>query len=249
MRFLINFSYDGSNYSGYQSQPNLDTIQERLENAVKIVNNGIQKSIHASGRTDKGVHAYDQWAHVDLDISITPHKLKRALNSNLPDDIHIIRTYLVDDHFHARYSVKSKIYEYHINLGEYIPMERNYVFQYNYHLDIDGMKDAISVFVGEHDFRSFVTDGKTKENCVRTIYSADIFKSSKDHLVIRFHGNGFLRYQVRNMVGILIQVGEKKLSTEDVEKILLLKDRSKYGKTAPAEGLYLTKVLYDHEFE
>lgn len=249
MRYLINFSYDGTNYSGYQIQPNLDTIQERLETAIRVVNNGIRRAVHSSGRTDKGVHAYDQWAHVDLDISITPHKLKRALNSNLPDDIHVIKVYLVEDSFHARYHVKSKIYEYHINLGEYLPMERNYVFQYNYDLDIDKMREAIKVFVGEHDFRSFVTDSKEKQNCIRIIYSADIYESNNNHFVVRFHGNGFLRYQIRNMVGILIQVGERKLSTEDVEKILLSKDRSKYGKTAPARGLYLTKVLYDREFE
>lgn len=244
MRYLINFSYDGSNYSGYQIQPNLDTIQERLEKAVCIVNNGIKRSVHSSGRTDKGVHALDQWAHVDLDISITPHKLKRALNSNLPDDIHVINTYEVADNFHARYNVKSKIYEYHINLGEYIPMERNYVFQYNYHLNILKMREALKLFVGEHDFRAFVTDNKEKENCVRIIYSAEIVEDG-DHCIIKFHGNGFLRYQVRNMVGILIRVGEEKVSCEEVEKILLSKDRSKYGKTAPSQGLYLVKVNYN----
>lgn len=244
MRYLINFSYDGSNYSGYQIQPNLDTIQERLEKAVCIVNNGIKRSVHSSGRTDKGVHALDQWAHVDLDISITPHKLKRALNSNLPDDIHVINTYEVAENFHARYNVKSKIYEYHINLGEYIPMERNYVFQYNYHLNISKMREALKLFVGEHDFRAFVTDNKEKEICVRTIYSAEIIEDG-DHCIIRFHGNGFLRYQVRNMVGILIRVGEEKVSCEEVEKILLSRDRSKYGKTAPSQGLYLVKVNYN----
>lgn len=244
MRYLINFSYDGSNYSGYQIQPNLDTIQERLEKAVCIVNNGIKRSVHSSGRTDKGVHALDQWAHVDLDISITPHKLKRALNSNLPVDIHVINIYEVADNFHARYNVKSKIYEYHINLGEYIPMERNYVFQYNYHLNISKMREALKLFVGEHDFRAFVTDNKEKENCVRTIYSAEIIEDG-DHCIIKFHGNGFLRYQVRNMVGILIRVGEEKVSCEEVEKILLSRDRSKYGKTAPSQGLYLVKVNYN----
>lgn len=244
MRYLINFSYDGSNYSGYQIQPNLDTVQERLEKAVCIVNNGIKRSVHSSGRTDKGVHALDQWAHVDLDISITPHKLKRALNSNLPDDIYVINTYEVAENFHARYNVKSKIYEYHINLGEYIPMERNYVFQYNYHLNISKMREALKLFVGEHDFRAFVTDNKEKENCVRTIYSAEIIEDG-DHCIIRFHGNGFLRYQVRNMVGILIRVGEEKVSCEEVEKILLSRDRSKYGKTAPSQGLYLVKVNYN----
>ena len=243
MRFLLKFSYDGSDYSGYQIQPEKNTIQQCLEDAVYKVNNSIKRCVHSSGRTDKGVHAKNQYAHVDLDVNITPQKLKRALNSNLPDSIHIIDTYVVEDNFHARYNVKSKKYEYYINLGEFNPIERNYVFQYNHELNVDAMKDAIKVFLGEHDFRAFVTDNKNKENCVRTITKADI--SKKDNkLKITFEGTGFLRYQVRNMVGILIKVGENKISTEDVEKILLSKDRTKSGKTAPANGLYLVDVIY-----
>ena len=158
MRFLLKFSYDGSNYFGYQIQPGLSTIQECLENAIYKVNNNIQKSVHSSGRTDRGVHALCQFAHVDLDIDIIPKKLKRALNSNLPDDIHIIDVYAVENNFHARYHVISKEYQYFINLGEYNPIEKNYVFQYNYYLDVDAMNDAIGVFLGEHDFRGFITD-------------------------------------------------------------------------------------------
>lgn len=244
MRFLINFSYDGSNYSGYQIQPNLDTIQERIEIAVQKVNNGIRKSVQSSGRTDKGVHAINQYAHVDLDIDITPHKLKRALNSNLPDDIYVKEVTLVDDKFHARYNTVGKEYKYYINLGEYNPIERNYVFQYNYKLDIKSMKEAIKVFLGEHDFRAFVTENTNKPNCVRKIDRATIEKIDNDKIVITFKGNGFLRYQVRNMVGILIMAGEGKISTENVEKILLSCDRSTSGKTAPANGLYLTEVFY-----
>ena len=179
MRYLINFSYDGSNYCGYQIQPNLDTIQGRLEDAVKKINNGVKKSVQSSGRTDKGVHALDQYAHVDLDISITPQKFKRALNSNLPDDIHVIKTEIVDDNFHARYLVKAKEYKYYINLGEYNPIERNYVFQYNYKLNVDAMVDAIKVFVGKHDFRAFVTENVNKPNCVRTISKATVYLHSK----------------------------------------------------------------------
>lgn len=245
MRFLIHFSYDGTAYAGYQFQPGLSTVQGQLEKAVFKVNNNIKKSVHSSGRTDKGVHALSQYAHVDMDINITPKKLKRALNSNLPDDIHVIDTCIVDDHFHARYNVVSKEYKYYINVGEYNPLERNYVFQYNYQLNVDAMKDAVSVFLGEHDFRAFVTDSKEKENCVRTIINATVEKE-KDKIVVFFKGNGFLRYQVRNMVGILIQVGENKISTKDVEKILESKDRSQSGKTAPANGLYLTNVEYNN---
>lgn len=243
MRFLIKFSYDGSAYCGYQSQPGLDTIQDRLEEALKIINNGQKTTITSTGRTDKGVHALCQYGHADLDVNITEHKLKRAMNSNLPADIHVIETKIVEDDFHARYNVESKEYKYYINLGEYNPLERNYVFQYNYTLNVDAMKDAIKVFIGTHDFRAFVTENKEKENCVRTITNAFI-EEFDDKVVITFQGNGFLRYQVRNMVGILIKVGENKISTKDVEKILESKDRTTTGKTAPAEGLYLTNVTY-----
>ena len=243
MRFLIKFSYDGTAYSGYQSQPNLDTIQDRLETALKIINNGKKTTITATGRTDKGVHALCQYGHADLDVNITEHKLKRAMNSNLPDDIHVIETKIVSDNFHARYNVESKEYKYYINLGEYNPLERNYVFQYNYTLNVNAMKEAIKVFLGTHDFRAFVTESKEKENCIRTIYSATI-EEDNNKLIITFKGNGFLRYQIRNMVGILIKVGENKISTKDVEKILESKDRTTSGKTAPAVGLYLVNVEY-----
>lgn len=243
MRFLIKFSYDGSAYAGFQIQKGLNTIQEQLENAASIVNNHQKTVIVATGRTDKGVHALCQYAHVDINVKITEKKLKRALNSNLPDDIHVIETKQVADDFHARYNVKKKEYTYKINMGEYNPLERNYVFQYNYKLDINNMKEAIKYFLGEHDFRAFVTDNKEKENCIRTITKATI--SEQDEIItIKFTGNGFLRYQVRNMVGILIKVGENKISPETVEKILESKDRTKAGKTAPAEGLYLSKVKY-----
>lgn len=245
MRFLIKFSYDGTSYCGYQSQPGLDTIQDRLETALKKINNGKKTSITATGRTDKGVHALCQYGHADLDVNITEHKLKRAMNSNLPADIHVIETTIVPDDFHARYNVKSKEYKYYINLGEYNPLERNYVFQYNYNLNVEAMNDAIKVFIGTHDFRAFVTDNKEKENCIRTITFATI-EELNNKLTITFAGDGFLRYQVRNMVGLLIKVGENKISTEDVERILESKDRTNSGKTAPPEGLYLTKVTYNN---
>jgi tRNA pseudouridine38-40 synthase len=214
-----------------------------MENALTIINNGKKTSITSTGRTDKGVHALCQYGHADIDVNITEKKLKRAMNSNLPDDIHVIDTKIVDDNFHARYNVKEKTYQYIINTGEYDPIERNYVFQYNYDLNIEAMADAIKVFVGEHDFRAFVTDSKEKENCVRIIYYAAIEKRN-DKILITFRGNGFLRYQIRNMVGILIKVGENKISTEDVERILESKDRTTGGKTAPAQGLYLTNIEY-----
>lgn len=243
MRYLIKFSYDGTNYSGFQKQKGLNTIEEKLEEALTKINNGKKTTITATGRTDKGVHALCQYGHADIDVNITEKKLKRAMNSNLPDDIHVIDTKEVDKDFHARYNVKEKEYKYYINLGEYNPLERNYVYQYNYELNIDNMKKAIKYFEGEHDFRSFVTDNKEKENCVRKISYTNIEKQD-NIIIITFKGNGFLRYQVRNMVGLLIKIGENKISPDIVDKIIESKDRTKASKTAPAEGLYLTEVIY-----
>lgn len=248
MRYLIKFSYDGSNYAGYQIQPGLDTIQKRLEDAVKIVNNNISSPVVSTGRTDKKVHALCQYAHVDISVSITPHKLKRALNSNLPDDIHVIETFRVKDGFHARYNVKEKEYNYILNTGEYNPLERNYVYQYNYNLNLDKMNEAIKYFIGEHDFRAFVTENETKDNCVRTIKKAFIKKDkvNPEKYIFIFIGNGFLRYQVRNMVGLLFKVGQEKIEPIKVKEILESKSRKKNGVTAPAEGLYLVNVVYSN---
>lgn len=244
MRFLITVSYDGTNYNGYQSQPGKRTIQEQIENALTKINAGKKTTFTSSGRTDKGVHAKMQCGHADLDININEYKLKRAMNSNLPEDIHVIKTEQVASSFHARYFVEEKTYEYYINLGEYNPLERNYVFQYNYKLNIEKMQSGIKYLIGEHDFRSFVTENKEKENCVRTITSATIEKISPEKIKITFTGNGFLRYQIRNMVGILIKIGEEKESPEFVENFLNKKDRSIGGKTAPPEGLYLANIKY-----
>lgn len=246
MRYLIKFSYNGSNYCGFQLQPNLPTIQEKLEQALEKINNNKKVKIHASGRTDKGVHALGQMAHFDLEIKITEAKLKRALNSNLPEDIHVIEVKKVTDSFHARYMVKSKKYLYILNLGEYNPIEKDCVYQYNYTLDLTAMKKAIKYLKGTHDFRAFVTENVEKENCVRTITKVSLKKDKIDHKKIRilFEGDGFLRYQVRNMVGILLKVGQGKIPPQKVKEILLSCDRTKNGVTAPSEGLYLIEVKY-----
>jgi tRNA pseudouridine38-40 synthase len=243
MRYLIKFSYDGSAYSGFQKQKGLDTIEERMEEALTKINNNVRTTITATGRTDKGVHALCQYGHADVNVNITEKKLKRALNSNLPNDIHVIETKEVCDDFHARYNVKEKEYKYIINTGEYNPLERKYVFQYNYKLNISAMKEAIKYFLGTHDFRAFVTDNKEKANCIRTITKVSI-EEVNDKITISFVGNGFLRYQVRNMVGILIKVGENKIKPSDIKDIIESKDRTKAGKTAPSEGLYLVNVKY-----
>ena len=243
MRFLVKFSYDGTNFLGFQKQPNKRTIQGEIEGVLKRINDNKDTKFVGTGRTDKGVHALVQYGHCDIDVSITEKKLKRAMNTFLPDDIHVISTTIVDKDFNARYMVKEKTYKYLINIGEYNPLDRNYVYQYNHELNIDKMRECIKVFEGEHDFRAFVTENVDKDNCVREIYNTEI-NLNNDIAEIIFTGNGFLKYQVRNMVGILIRIGENKLDKEDLIKILESCDRTKSGKTAPSVGLYLVDIKY-----
>ena len=243
MRYLITFSYDGTNFNGYQRQEGLRTVQEEMEKALEFINGGKATTLNSSGRTDKGVHALCGKAHVDIDVDITPYKLMRALNSNLPNDIHVIKTEIVDNDFHARYMVKEKEYQYKLNMGEYNPLERNYVYQYCKKLDVDKMKKAIKYFLGEHSFKSFTPNKDKRENYVRTINYVNI--SEKNNIItFTFRGNGFIKYQIRNMVGYLIRVGEGKKKGEDIPKILEKEDRKLASITAHPEGLYLTKVIY-----
>ena len=243
MRFLIKFSYDGTRFNGFQAQKGLRTVEEKMNEALTQINNGKKTCITATGRTDKGVHALAQYGHADINVEINERQLKRALNSFLPEDIHVIGTREVEPDFHARYDAKGKTYKYIMNLGEYNPMERNYAFQYNYDIDVEAMRKAITYFEGEHDFRAFVTENKERENCVRSIFYTNIDEED-DKLIIEFQGNGFLRYQVRNMVGYLIKVGEGKATPESVVDVLKSLDRTKSGKTAPAQGLYLVDVEF-----
>ena len=241
-RFKITFSYDGTNFYGYQKQPHKRTVQGEIESALKYINNGKKTPLTSSGRTDAKVHAINQVGHADISVDITEYKLKRAINSLTEDDIHVKSAEIVDSDFHARYMVKSKEYIYKINLGEYSPVDRNYVYQYCKSLNINKMKEATKYFVGEHDFKAFCSLDEDK-NTIRTIYSIDL-DLKDDILVIRFKGSGFLKYMVRIMVGALIRVGEEKVEPIEIKKVMDKKERTKTFFTSSPCGLYLKNVNY-----
>ena len=245
MRYLITFSYDGSKFKGYQKQPRLKTVQGEIEKALKELSDK-DISISGSGRTDAGVHALNQKAHFDLDMNITCDKLQKALNSFLSDYIYIKKVEEVSDDFHARFNVSAKEYIYKINMGEYNPIEKDYIYQYNKKLDLVEMERALKYLEGTHDFKSFSKADEEKEDFTRTIIQTNLIRNVKDvnRFIISFLGTGFLRYQVRNMVGLLIEIGEGKRKSEDILYILEAKDRRKAGITAPPEGLYLKDVFY-----
>jgi tRNA pseudouridine38-40 synthase len=244
LRYKITFSYDGSKFNGYQKQKGIkNTIQGKIEDALKYINDGKTTKFTSSGRTDKGVSAYMQVGSADIDVKITPYKLKRALNSLLPDTIHIINTEEVSDDFHARYMVKEKTYIYKINTGEYNPIEKDYVCQLNKELDIDLLKEEIKDFIGTHDFSAFISNEDKKETNVRTIMKASVTKN-KDIVTISFTGNGFLKYQVRIMCGYLISVSLGKAEKGKIKYYLNNPSKKVTTKTAVPEGLYLKDVKY-----
>lgn len=242
MRYKITFSYDGSQFHGFQKQKGKRTVQEEIEKVLSNVNDAPVK-ITGAGRTDSGVNALGQVAHFDFDKKITLYKLKSALNSYLPNDIYVRKIEEATSDFHARYMVKSKTYEYKISTLEYNPIHRNQVYQYCKELNVDKMKEAVKYFIGLHDFTSFASAQDKRDNKVREITDANI--TFKDGVItITFKGKGFLKYQVRNMVGILIKIGEGKYEPSSIKRILEQKDRTKASINAPAEGLTLVKIEY-----
>jgi len=243
MRYLIKFSYDGTLFYGYQKQPGKRTVEGELEKALFDINNHQETRIFSSGRTDRGVHALGQTAHFDLDVSITEYKLKCALNSLISNDIHVIDAKKVDSEFHARFMVDKKTYKYYLNMGEYNPLQRNSIYQYNKELDVNKMKLAINDFIGTYDFKVFASSEVVKESYIRSIYDASI-EVKNDIVIFTFTGNGFMKYQVRNMVGTLIKIGKGKLDNDSIRKLLNKEIDKKIVSTARPEGLYLVHVSY-----
>ena len=246
MRYLMTVSYDGTLFSGYQKQPKVRTVQKEIEKALKEISGGEDISICASGRTDAGVHALAQKIHFDLDKDISCDKLLKGLNSLLPEDIYVRNINTVDDNFHARFSAIGKEYQYILNMGEYNPLERNYVYQHNKKLDVVEMERAMKYLEGTHNFKSFTKADDEREDYVRTISQTNLIRDTKDinKLIFVFVGTGFMRYQIRNMMGVLISIGEGKMKSEEIIDILKQEDRRRAGVTASSVGLYLKNVFY-----
>ncbi|MDO4369060.1 MAG: tRNA pseudouridine(38-40) synthase TruA [bacterium] len=242
MRYFIRFSYDGSCFSGFQRQKGLKTVQGEIENALFKLS-GVPVNIHASGRTDKGVHAKGQCTHFDLDMNITEYNLRKYLNNAFNGEIYIKELSTISEFFHARYDVIRKTYCYYINMGDFNPVFRNYVCQWCKRLDVECMRDASLYLVGVHDFRSFCTDSSEIENSVRTIYDIDFSVRGKV-LKITFVGNGFLRKMVRNIVAILLEIGDGKREPIYMKEVLDKRSRDGNLKCAFPGGLYLEKVEY-----
>lgn len=240
MRYLVELSYDGSNFNGFQRLNDERSVQGELEHALSIINKA-DVEVKGAGRTDKGVHALGQRAHFDLDVDVPIDRLKTALNDILPGDIRIISIEKVTQDFHARFNVTKKVYEYKINTGEYDVFKNNYYYQYKYDFNIDILKEVASLFIGVHNFKNFVSG--ERDNYEAIIYNIDINKD-KDIITITFEGKSFYRYMVRNLVGAMLDVARGKATIEDVKNMLDNYDIDKHLSCAPANGLYLNKIYY-----
>ncbi len=242
--YLLKLQYDGSNYHGYQIQPVAITVQKVIEDGLSSIFNN-ECHVNGCSRTDAGVHAIEYACSFFADTPIPAEKIPVVLNNKLPSDVRALSCVLVSDNFHARFDTKSKTYMYKINTSlNYDVFNRNYEWQLGKKLDFGKMQDACTYFIGEKDFRSFMTSGACVESTVRTIYDLHIECEQNGMIKIFINANGYLYNMVRIITGTLVDVGLGRISSEQVEKIILACNREMAGQTAPPQGLYLYKVNY-----
>ena len=245
-RLLLEISFDGQNYGGWQIQPDNLTVQELIQDTLVKLYAGKPIKLVGSSRTDAGVHALGFVASFVAPAKpfIPLDKLKIALNGLLDSSVSIRKITEVPMDFHVRFGAVGKAYTYVINIGEESPFSADYSWLSRWKLDIDKMREAAKHLSGTHDFSSFVVNREDIENAVRTIYDID-FQLFGSYLCITFRGDGFLYKMIRCLVGTLEAVAAGAISVAQVKKILESKDRSKAPQTCPPHGLFLMKVFYD----
>ncbi|MFQ6108141.1 MAG: tRNA pseudouridine(38-40) synthase TruA [Candidatus Aminicenantales bacterium] len=234
-------SYDGTDFHGWQRQPQRRTVQGVVEDKLKrIIHRRVP--VIGAGRTDAGVHARAQVAHFKALITMKEEDLMQALNSLLPPDIRVISLERASSDFHARKMARSKIYQYRIFNSPHIsPFLIRYVHHWSSPLNFPRMKEAASLFVREADFSGFSSNRFLHP--VRKVFSSELRKEGHE-IIYTVEANGFLRYMVRTMVGTLLEIGKGRASPGIIEEIFEKKDRSLAGPTAPAKGLCLMEVIY-----
>lgn len=236
--------YDGSEYHGWQRQPDGPTIQETIENSLSEIT-GEEIVIYGSGRTDSGVHALGQVANFNTQSAITAEEFQKGLNSILPKDIVILGSEEAHAEFHAQFSSKSKEYVYKLLNRPYgSALLRKRVWHVPYSLTLDSMCEAASELIGEHDFSAFAQAGTDVKSKVRTVISAEFNRSGNDMIEFTIEADGFLKRMVRLIVGTLVQVGKGRLSPVEFSDILNSGNKNKFVLAAPATGLYLKEVKY-----
>ncbi|MGH9841813.1 MAG: tRNA pseudouridine(38-40) synthase TruA [Blastocatellia bacterium] len=243
MKYRITLAYDGTDYHGWQWQAGLPTIQAVLGGALEKLE-GSPVTMHAAGRTDAGVHAAGQVVSFSLSREWEGSPLRRALNANLPPEIRVLEALPAHEEFHARVHAKSKTYRYQIYQAEVMdPLLARYAWHYAHTLDLERLREECRMLIGTHDFIAFtVADCETKTT-VRTV--TDLWVEREDNLLkFFFTGDGFLRYQVRTMVGALLESNRGRLKDGSIAALIASRDRTRMGAPAPARGLTLMKVEY-----
>ena len=236
-------SYDGTNYVGWQTQPNGVAVQEKVEQAIFEVT-GERASLQGSGRTDSGVHARAQVAHFDTAARMAADKFAIALNTHLPGDIRVLYSEETDPAFHARFSAKEKQYRYFVQTGPHADVFlRKYALHAYMPLDLDLMNKAAALVVGTHDYSAFMSTGREVESAVRTV-TLSRWEKQGNLLVYSVQGNGFLYNMVRILVGTMLGMGSGRLPADAMEKALSSLSRKDAGPTAPPHGLVLWRVKY-----
>lgn len=247
--YKLDISYDGTNYCGWQIQPNGLSIQEVIQQNLALILRQ-EVTIIASGRTDAGVHALGQVANFHFPSPIDTYRLHGSINGLLPPDIRINTISEVSDAFHAQYSPKGKTYHYHLHLDRVQnPFKRLYSLHVREKTDLQALKNAAKLFVGTHDFTSFANEahlGTVSRDPIRTLQRLDII-DQEGGVRLEFEADGFLYKMVRNIVGTLLDIGAGKMSQDDVKLIFENKDRRTAGKAAPPHGLFLMHVDYGIE--
>ncbi len=246
-RIVLGIEYDGSFFSGWQYQYEKRTVQGELEQALSAVAN--QKiTVHCAGRTDAGVHALEQVVHFDTEVERTMHSWVMGGNSNLAKDVRIIWAKLAVDDFHARYSAIARFYRYVIlNRKMKSALQRSQVTWCYNALDENKMHAAAQSLIGEHDFSSFRAQGCQSVSPSRLMHFINVYRE-QDNVIIELSANAFLHHMVRNIAGVLMDIGMGKRPVEWTQDLLDIKDRSQGGVTAPPYGLYLGGVYYPEQY-
>jgi len=244
-RFKLYIEYEGTRYSGWQKQKNARTIQGKLIEAAQKIFDDINLDIQGSGRTDAGVHALCQVAHLDVKTMLAPEIIKMKMNDELPADINILEVEKVSSKFHARHNAKSRSYIYQISRRR-TAFGKPFVWWIKDKLDIKKMEKASRLYIGMHDFVSFAD--KDDENKSTKVLIENVQLKEVDSLIlIRITGSHFLWKQVRRMIGVLVEIGRGKLTEEDLKFFLENKSEKPAKYTAPPSGLFLEKVLYEND--
>ncbi len=241
MRYFFRVEYDGTRYGGWQSQTNAPSVQDAISSAFSLVTREKCK-VTGAGRTDAGVHAAGQAAHVDIDAPVDIFKCELSVNAVLPDDISIYRLKPVPTDFHARYSAKKRRYLYYISLRKK-PLLLKKTWMVFYHVDWDKVRASAAALIGRHDFTSFCAKGGNTKTMLCNVHRAGLSPIA-DGYVFEIEADRFLYKMVRTIIGTLIDIGRGRI-TEPMEGILDAKDRKRAGETAPACGLTLEYVEYE----